>query len=867
MALDGTGHFLFVLDPTNTSIWMLRLNSDGTLANTPSSPFPIQPTGILEPVPNCLAADRSGEYLFVGYRAAGAPGPGDVLQIKIDTTVTTDPQLQMFTSIRTDSTPVDLYVDSQNYLYVATADGTTIYPVTLFPFGANVVGSGHSNMRGITVDQQGRYLFEGWGSSQGFLDSVQVGAGAAANISAPVLLGSNNLPSVMLLDASANFLCVYLAGLGGAYAFPIDQSGVIGSQGALQAISFVPGNAISDPLGEFVYALQTDGIHIFSIDLKDGTLLPKPTALLPDSVIGAVGIAISSAAGMQPISGPAVQLSPHVLDYGSVTVGQPSPLAVSIANAGTTPLNLQGFTVMGASAGDFVTNSICVPPLQLPPNQGGNGVCKVTVIFTPSAAGPRQAVLTFTDDAPGSPQSVVLTGLGVAPQPALALQPGSISFGSVDQGKTSSLQLLTLTNVGTVPLHISSITLDPKSQNPFDFAIISNNCNGPVAANAACSINTNFAPLGSGSRIASITIVDDAPGSPHAVSLSGTGTGAPVTHPAISFGPTSISFSATNQNASSAPQTLTITNSGTGTLHLTAPITLGGSNPTDFALNNNCTAPAYVPGATCTLSLTFTPRGVGPRSASLAITDDAPNSPQTIQIGGLANAVDQPISAPSISNVTGATPLSIKAGATATWNLALTPNFSGNLTFICAGAPAAATCSAPSTMKVTAATPTSAKVKITTAGPASAALITIPAIPGGPLLPTHIVRRPILQATAWPSLFVFPVLVLSLLVLPVIRGLSSGSKEKFREPKTLQSVLPAGGIRFAATAFATLIVAALSISAGCGGGTTTAQSAPITQPALTPQGTYTITVTLTAAPTNATPTNNIPPILLTLTVQ
>jgi len=142
--------------------------------------------------------------------------------------------------------------------------------------------------------------------------------------------------------------------------------------------------------------------------------------------------------------------------------------------------------------------------------------------------------------------------------------------------------------------------------------------------------------LGNGPRTALVTISDDAPGSPHVVQLTGTGTGAPVTRPGISISPTSISFPPTTQGTSSLAQTVTLTCAGSAPLHLSS-ISLTGSNSADFTLTNGCVAPAYLASASCTLGVVFTPSlvAVGPRSASVAIADDAPGSPQLVQIGGL----------------------------------------------------------------------------------------------------------------------------------------------------------------------------------------------------------------------------------------
>jgi hypothetical protein len=104
--------------------------------------------------------------------------------------------------------------------------------------------------------------------------------------------------------------------------------------------------------------------------------------------------------------------------------------------------------------------------------------------------------------------------------------------------------------------------------NISDFLIASNTCNGAIVAGANCIIGVVCSPLGNGLSSASVTVSDDAPGSPHTVQLTSSGTGAPVTRPGISISPNSISFPATTQGTSSLPQTVTLTSVGSAPLHL-----------------------------------------------------------------------------------------------------------------------------------------------------------------------------------------------------------------------------------------------------------------------------------------------------------
>src|SRR3989441_990221 len=95
---------------------------------------------------------------------------------------------------------------------------------------------------------------------------------------------------------------------------------------------------------------------------------------------------------------------------------------------------------------------------------------------------------------------------------------------------TSPVQTVTLTNSGTATLSITSIVL--AGLNPGDFAIAAGTtCTNAatVVAGASCLVNLTFTPTAASARTATVTITDDAPGSPQSVSLAGTGIIPPVT--------------------------------------------------------------------------------------------------------------------------------------------------------------------------------------------------------------------------------------------------------------------------------------------------------------------------------------------------
>jgi hypothetical protein len=94
--------------------------------------------------------------------------------------------------------------------------------------------------------------------------------------------------------------------------------------------------------------------------------------------------------------------------------------------------------------------------------------------------------------------------------------------------------------------------------------------------------------------------------------------------------PASLTFSSIKQGSTSAAQTVTLTSSGTATLHISS-VAMNGANPGDFAMVNGCSGPAAA-DASCNISVKFSPLAGGVRTAFIAIADDARGSPQSAPI-------------------------------------------------------------------------------------------------------------------------------------------------------------------------------------------------------------------------------------------
>jgi len=247
------------------------------------------------------------------------------------------------------------------------------------------------------------------------------------------------------------------------------------------------------------------------------------------------------------------------------------------------------------------------------------------VTFTPTAAGTRTGVLTIASSDPSSPVTVSLSGEGNATAPFVQLTPTSLSFGNQLVG-TSSTQGVTLTNLGNAPLTITGIAATGNFTQ-------TNTCGtlpASVLAGANCTISVTFTPTVVGTQVGALTIADNAAGSPQSVILSGVGTGASLSGTALTFGDQAL-------NTTSAPQTVYLTNTSAGNLTINS-IGISGTNSADFTMFSSSgsmcsTGTTLGQGSSCWVTVLFTPKGTGTRTAAVVITDSI-GATETIALVG-----------------------------------------------------------------------------------------------------------------------------------------------------------------------------------------------------------------------------------------
>ena len=195
---------------------------------------------------------------------------------------------------------------------------------------------------------------------------------------------------------------------------------------------------------------------------------------------------------------------------------------------------------------------------------------------------------------------------------------------TITRAELSSGQLR-VEGTGALPNHL--VTVNP------------GNVTGMSDANGAFRIQSS--PYSSST--CQITVSDGA--TTASTTLSGCTPSQPAsTPPAVTLSPTSLTFPTQAVGTTSAPQSITVTNSGGSGLFINSAQTRG-TNALDFTqVSDGCSGLTLAAGASCSVAITFSPTAGGTRSATFTLTDNAANSPQTAAITGTGAGDTPPLS-------------------------------------------------------------------------------------------------------------------------------------------------------------------------------------------------------------------------------
>lgn len=532
-----------------------------------------------------------------------------------------------------------------------------------------------------------------------FQTSVLYGAG----MTGPIAIGDFNNDGILdvfglVKTTQGNSLGVLLGQGDGTFGFPVSSIAV----GAVNHV--VAGDYNRD--GKLDLAIVDANVVELFFGNGDGTFTAGPVyqLILEGDALGlAVGDVngdgildlVAGAVGIDAENSSLVVL----LGNGDGTFGSPLTTA---ADPWTAPAAIADFNLDGKA--DFVALGIGNDVSFSMGN--GDGTFQPAQHFYVSSPAYSLAAADF--DGNGSPDIAVAGGTSLsvlyngASGPAAVLSPGLLSFGSEGLGYTSPAHMLTLSNTGSVTLSVIGISISGAQSGDYSQT---NTCGSGLAAGATCTISVIFTPLASGLRTAAIQISDNAFNTPQTINLTGTGA---TPSPAASVTPGTLAFSSQYVGSTSSSQTVTLSSTGSIPLTVTG-ISITGAQAGDFSQTNNCGS-SVANGFSCQVAVSFAPTAAGSRAATLSITDNASNSPQTVALSGTGVS-------PSIGlgPGSGSPTATVPAGQTASYTLSIGgADISGTASLTCTGAPQGATCSVPSSVTVSGTTASTLNISVMT---------------------------------------------------------------------------------------------------------------------------------------------------------
>lgn len=318
---------------------------------------------------------------------------------------------------------------------------------------------------------------------------------------------------------------------------------------------------------------------------------------------------------------PKLTTSPMVVTFAMpATVGGPAlTQTLTVTNSGTVPAPFAA-SITGSDAAHFVVVHNCPSP-GAPLAVGAS--CLATVAFSPTMAGPKTAYLSL-----GMPAALLVPVSGTAQVVAVAAAPSTVNFGSVLLASTPAPRVVDVTNTGTVPITFAAgIT----GMDAALFSISASSCpatGGSLAVGAICTLTVSHTPNALGAKSATLNI-----GSPTLTTVALAST---VTTP-ITAMPASVNFN--NVTVGTTPPNIVVTVNNTAAAPIPFGTSLSGPDAPLFGIvSTNCPAGGMtlMGGASCSVTLRFTPTSVGVKTATLNL--GAPTVVATVPLQGIGTS-------------------------------------------------------------------------------------------------------------------------------------------------------------------------------------------------------------------------------------
>jgi hypothetical protein len=309
----------------------------------------------------------------------------------------------------------------------------------------------------------------------------------------------------------------------------------MGQSAPTQVVTLTNEQAVGLPITSVVVGGTNGNNFPLSANGCTGTLAANASCTFsigftPTATGGRVGtVTVTYTGGTQTVAltgtgaSPTATVAPASIGLGSkqVNSGASAAQTVTVTNSGTGPITLNQPTFSGAptTSGFAATLSGCT-------GVAAGSTCTVSVTFAPTSTGAKTATmnLTGTNGLVLTPATVAVSGTGVQGTVTFSaagatLSGNTLAFGNLSGAVSSTV---TVTVGGTAPVTFGTITVSNNGGNT-NFSLATNTCTGQtVAVGGTCTITVNFnAPTGTANRTGTLTVNDNAAGTPQTLTLTG----------------------------------------------------------------------------------------------------------------------------------------------------------------------------------------------------------------------------------------------------------------------------------------------------------------------------------------------------------
>jgi hypothetical protein len=331
-------------------------------------------------------------------------------------------------------------------------------------------------------------------NSDGKLDvavvsSVVTGVSAA---SLEVLLGNGDgtLGTAVSFDTGMSPIAVAISDINGDGKLDLVVTGTLNANppftGGRVALLLGNGDGTFQPAIQYPTAGYSSSLNAADLN-GDGS---------PDvETSGAYGVTILMNAGGTHVS--------------TTNTPNPSTLKQAVTFTASVSASVSGVKAIPTGTVKFLDGSVV---LGSAPLSNGQAVFTTTTL----SAGTHSITAAYSGDGQFNPHNAAPVTQTVL-TPVVNLNPTALDFGNQKVGTTSGGKTVKLTNRGQGALTIAGITTTSSYSQ-------TNNCGTSLGANKSCTITVKFTPSSLGIQSGTLSIKDNAAGSPQKVSLTGVGT-------------------------------------------------------------------------------------------------------------------------------------------------------------------------------------------------------------------------------------------------------------------------------------------------------------------------------------------------------